>query len=406
MITHNHSLLYKSFKQLEKWVEDNDYRSYEPFDGLSSPFADLTFGNLFLKRLLTQLIRQSPYNLRPLFLIKKLDSTKGRGYMAWGYLTIFKLTQSPMYKRKAIACLEWLDKNKSPLYSYHSWANHFEFAGRGGSYAKDESIIVWTALIGQAFLDAYELFDEKRYLDIALSACQWILSLPRESTPSGDCLSYLAARQSSIHNSNMLGAALLARAAQYSPDKEELQKVARSAMEYSCSRQLPNGAWYYGEDPNYHWFDNFHTGYNLDSLKRYMDSTKDESFASHLEKGYVFFTHNFFEADGKPKYYNNRVYPIDSQCAAQAIETLCHFSDEYQDSLELAYRVARWYIQNMQDRKGYFYYRQYPFGIKSKTPMMHWSQATMYKGLAVLIEKMIKISDRSGFRPSGNTLKT
>jgi hypothetical protein len=388
-MTKNGSFLLESFVKLEKWVEHHHYRGYEPFDALSSPFAALTFNNLFLKRLLTQLIRQNPVNLRPLFLIKKLDSTKGQGYMAWGYLKMFQLTNAPAYKRKAEACLDWLDRHKSPRYENHSWANHFEFAGRGGSYGKNESIIVWTALIGQAYLDAYELLQEKRYLDIALSACRWILSLPREETSSGTCLSYLATWQSSIHNSNMLGAALLARASQYSPDAKTLQEVAKSAMEYSCSRQLSNGAWYYGEDPRYHWFDNFHTGYNLDSLKRYIQSMGDEAFLPHLRKGYTFYIRNFFEPDGRPKYYHNRLYPIDSQCAGQALETLAFFSDDYPESLPLAYKVARWYIQNMQDDKGYFYYRMYPFGIKAKTPMLHWSQATMYKGLSLLIQKML-----------------
>ena len=32
----------------------------------------------------------------------------------------------------------------------------------------------------------------------------------------------------------------------------------------------------------------------------------------------------------------------------------------------------------MQDPSGYFYYRQYPLGIKAKTPMLHWAQAVMY----------------------------
>jgi hypothetical protein len=69
-----------SIAKLEKWVEDHHYKGYEPFDGLSSFFRPLTFGNLFLDRLLLQLIRQSPINLRPLMGVKPLDSTKGRVY--------------------------------------------------------------------------------------------------------------------------------------------------------------------------------------------------------------------------------------------------------------------------------------------------------------------------------------
>ena len=110
------------------------------------------------------------------------------------------------------------------------------------------------------------------------------MDLPRERTERGDCISYLAHVQSSIHNSNMLGAAMLARTAKHTGNREYLE-VARSAMEYSCSRQLADGAWWYGEDPKYHWIDNFHTGYNLDSLKSYMESTGDEAWRPNLRTG-------------------------------------------------------------------------------------------------------------------------
>lgn len=376
----------ESINKVEKWVEDHDYKAYEPFDGLSSVFRPLTFGNLLLDRLLLQLIRQSPINLRPLMGVKPLESTKGRGYMAWGYLAMLKITGDDHYKSKAISCLDWLMEHKAPGYKNYSWANHFAFAGRGGIYMEHEPIIVWTSLIGQAFLDGYEILKEEKYLDVAKSVCQWVMEVPREETDSGTCLSYLAYTQSSIHNSNMLGAAMLARTAKYT-DNNEYLKVAKEAMVYSCSRQLPDGAWYYGAAENNRWIDNFHTGYNLDSLKCYIDTTGDNSFNDNLSSGFKYFKDNFFEESGRPKYYHNRTYPVDSQCASQAIETLANFSEYDESSLELGLKVAKWWIDNMQDKSGYFYYRQYPL-IKAKTPMLHWAQATTYKGLTNLLSKL------------------
>lgn len=380
-------VLWKSIQKVEEWVEDHDYKSYEPFDGLSSVFRPLTFGNLFLDRLLLQLIRQCPINLRPLFGIKPLESTKGRGYMACGYLTIFKLLNDNVYKEKAVKCLEWLIENKSPIFATYSWGNHFDFASRSGRYSKHEPIIVWTALIGQVFIDAYEILKDEKYLKVAISITDWILDLPREITNSGTCISYLAFEQSSIHNSNMLGAAMVARTANIVSNSAYLQ-VAKEAMEYSCSRQLPNGAWYYGESLNQHWIDNFHTGYNLDSLKCYFENSTDRNYEVCLRKGYEFFKNNFFEDNGRPKYYHNRAYPVDIQCVAQAIETLVNFSAFDETSLDLALKVAKWTIENMQDKDGHFYYRLYPFGIKAKVPMLHWAQATMYKALTVLFSKL------------------
>ncbi|MBN2106247.1 MAG: hypothetical protein JW832_02400, partial [Deltaproteobacteria bacterium] len=319
-------LIESSLHKVEKWVEEHGYKAYEPFDGLSSFFRPLTFGNLFLDRLLMQLVRQSPVNLRPLFGIKPLESTKGRGYMAWGYLTMFKKTGDETYKTRAMSTLEWLMKNKSPKFEEYSWANHFDFAGRGGRYGKHESIIVWTSLIGQAFLDAYEMFADTRYLKVAESACRWALSLPIVETSTGICLGYCALGQSLVHNSSMLGAALLARTGAVTGNTE-FKKAAKEAMYFSCSRQNPDGSWYYGDHPMFHWIDNFHTGYNLDSLKCYIESTGDKEFEDNARRGLEFFKNNFFEPTGRPKYYHSRTYPVDSQCASQAIDTLVYFSD-------------------------------------------------------------------------------
>lgn len=381
-------LLEKSIQKVEKWVGDHNYKGYDPFDGLSSYLKPLTFGNLLLDRLLMQLIRQSPVNLRPLFGIKPLDSTIGRGYMAGGYLTMMKLTGYKKYEDKALLCLRWLEENKSPGYADYSWGKHFDYASRGGRYSKLEPITVWTSLIGQTFLDAYEILEDKKYLEIAISICNWIMNLPRTQINSGTCINYTASGlgDCTIHNQNMLAAAMLARTTRYIGNNEYI-KLAKQAMEFSCLRQRPNGAWYYGEAHNMHWIDNFHTGYNLNALKCYIDNTNDKSFDENLRHGLNFYKCNFFEKTGKPKYYHNRTYPIDSQCASQAIETLANFSEYDESCLELAQKVAKWTIENMQDKEGYFYYRQYPM-IKAKTPMIHWAQATTYKALSLLLLKM------------------
>jgi hypothetical protein len=160
-------------------------------------------------------------------------------------------------------------------------------------------------------------------------------------------------------------------------------------MEYSCSKQHSNGAWYYGEESKNRWIDNFHSGYNLDSLKCYVDCTKDTSFNENLNLGLRYFKSTFFEKDGRPKYYHNRTFPVDIQCASQAIDTLTCFSEYDESSLELASKVAVWAINNMQAENGYFFYRQLPF-YKVKTPMLHWGQATMYKALSHLLLKLWK----------------
>jgi hypothetical protein len=183
----------------------------------------------------------------------------------------------------------------------------------------------------------------------------------------------------------MLGAALLARLAVHTQDRAALE-LAKASMLYSCSRQRSDGAWCYGEDAKYQWIDSFHTGYNLDSLKRYIDSTGDRDHEPCLQRGYQYFKKTFFEADGRPRYYDSTPGPVDIQCAAQAIDTFAYFSDNDEESLGLSERVARWTIENMQAPDGHFFYRDLRWK-KIKTPMFHWGQGTMFKALAHLLSK-------------------
>jgi hypothetical protein len=385
-MTQENTLVRESIEKVERWVEAHKHRGYEPFDGLSSFLKPLTFNKCFLQQVLQQIIRQSPINLRPILGVRPLPSTKGTGYMARGHLNMFKKTGDSSFKDKMINCLEWLDKNKSPFYSTHSWGNHFDYASRSGKLPKYEPTIVWTSLIGQAFLDAYELFGKEEHLNVIKSVTRWILDIPRERTEKGNCLSYIAYSQSSVHNSNMLGAAFLSRAAKFTKDSEALE-TAHKAMEYSCSRQMKDGAWYYGETEHHHWVDCFHTGYNLDALKCYLENGGHPVYEDNLVRGYEYFKAHFIESTGRPKYYFNRAYPIDIQCASQAIDTLVYFSDRDPEALGLGSKVANWTIENMQAKSGFFYYRILPLRTV-RVPMIHWGQATMYKALTYLMTKL------------------
>ena len=372
-----------SLNQVQAWVEARGYKGYDPGDGLTSFLRPLTFGNIFAERLLQQAIWKSPINIRPLVGVKPLDSTKGRGFMAWGYLMRYQALKRDEDRQKAVACLDWLDHAREPAFPGHCWGNHFDFTTRSGRMVAHTPTIVWSGLIGQSFLEAYEQLGDTRFLDIAESICRWILTLPREKTSTGSCLSYTGVFQNSVHNSNLLGAAMLARTWKHRRI-DEFRTVAQEAAAFSCNRQLPDGAWYYGEDPKYHWIDNFHTAYNLDSLKRYTDATGDDTFAAQIKLGYTYFKNIFFDPNGRPRYYHNRAYPIDIQCASQAIDTFCFYSEHDPEALTLAQRVATWTIENMQGSDGHFYYRQYPM-LTARTPYFHWGQATMFKALSHLL---------------------
>ena len=147
------------------------------------------------------------------------------------------------------------------------------------------------------------------------------------------------------------------------------------------------------------WIDNFHTGYNLDSLHAYIAATGDRTFDTVLGRGLDYYRKNFFQPDGRPKYYNNRTYPIDIQCASQSIETLSLFADVNPELLPLAERVAAWTIRRMQAPDGHFCYRDLGWRVVA-TPMFHWGQATMFKALACFLDRCSSVRNLPGQRTS------
>jgi hypothetical protein len=375
----------ESLGRLSDWLEKNDYRGYDTFDGLNAKYLrPLTFETKFLRTVLQQGVRRFPLNVRPLLGIPKNRSTKGMGYLAKGFMRLQQATGDKSWGDKAESALQWLIENQSKGYSGACWGNHFDYQSRGFYLPKGVPTIVWTSLIGHAFLDGYDHFGSDSYLQVAVSACEHI-SRDLETYPEGDslCISYIPTGKNEIHNANTLGASLLARTFSYTQN-EAYRSLATKAIQYTANHQRPDGSWFYGEAPNVQWVDNFHTAYVLDCFKYYIAATGDDRFQAKLDAGYDYWKNTFFLADGTPRYYDRKTLPIDIQCSSQAIDTLVFFHDRDPGNLSLALNVAKWTIENMQDRSGYFYYRRYSPRLVNKTPTLHWGQATMFCALAGL----------------------
>lgn len=378
-----------SIQRLYGWLEKNDYRGYDTFDGLNAKYVrSLTFETNFLRTVLQQAVRRFPVNLRPILGISRSHSTKGMGFLARGFIRLQQATQERIWGDKAEFALQWLIENQSTGYSGACWGNHFDYQSRSFYLPKGVPTIVWTSLIGHAFLDGYEHFKKEIYLKTAISACEHILT-DLDTLADGDsvCISYIPGQNKQVHNSNTLGASLLARTYSHTRN-ENYRALAEKAIKYTAKYQRADASWYYGEAANLHWVDNFHTAYVLDCLKYYSTATGDHHFERNLQAGYEYWKRTFFLEDGCPRYYDHKTLPLDIQCSSQAIDTLVFFSDRDPESLRLAIRVALWTIQNMQDPSGYFYYRRYAKWLVNKTPTLHWGQATMLCALAGLYKQL------------------
>jgi hypothetical protein len=381
--------IYDSIARLSSWLEANNYRGYDTFDGLSSPILrPLTFETNLLRTVLQQGVRRFPLNLRPLLGIRMEQSSKGMGFIARGFMRLHRATGAPQWADRAEVALQWLVDHQAPGYNGACWGNHFDYQSRSFYLPKGVPTVVWTSLIGHAFLDAYEQFRKEQYLEIAVSACEHVIR-DLEAIPHGDgvCITYVPGTKSEVHNANTLGASMLARTFVHTGD-ERYRKLGERALQYTAQHQRSDSSWYYGEKDNLHWVDNFHTAYVLDCFKHYTQSTGDDRFVKQMMDGYAYWKKSFFLDDGTPRYYDHKTLPLDIQCCSQAIDTLVLFQDRDPDALALALKVAQWSFKHMQDPSGYFYYRRYSSWVVNKTPTLHWGQATMLCALAGLYESL------------------
>jgi len=101
-----------------------------------------------------------------------------------------------------------------------------------------------------------------------------------------------------------------------------------------------------------------------------------------LERGHRFFLAHFFEPDGSPRYFHDRLPPVDIHSPAQAFVTLCELWDVVPAPGLLA-RAASWCLDRMRAPQGYFYYRLGRLG-PNRIPYARWGQAWAWHGLTRL----------------------
>ncbi|MCC7488562.1 MAG: delta-aminolevulinic acid dehydratase [Gammaproteobacteria bacterium] len=396
-----------SFSRLRAYCETEDYRGWDPYDGLNSAIFQATpLKHWDIARLvLIQLCKRSPVNLRPLLRVPKQHNAKGIGLFLSGYCNLYKLVRNgdtsfgsqDELRGRIETVAELLLGLQSKGYSGACWGYNFDWqARRLFFFPAHTPTVVATSFCATALFSAYEATGNSRYLETALSSGQFVLrDLNRRPCDNGFLLSYSPMKENdSVYNASLLGAKLLSFCYHHTAD-DVFRDTARQIVSAVCAGQGDDGSWIYGLLPAQSWIDSFHTGYNLDGIAHYMRLCDDPSFATNLEEGLDFYIRNFFLADGTPKYYHNRTYPIDIQCPGQLLVT-AHVLGQWPYMAETCRKVLAWTIRNMQDERGYFYY-QLKEGISSKLSYMRWSNAFMFNALShyFLAESAVPSGTRS-----------
>lgn len=372
-----------SFDQLRSFCEREEFKGWDPYDGLnSSIFKALQFDKIRIARLAwIQLFKRSPINLRKLTLVKKDYNPKGLGLFITTYCNLYKISPSEDLKKTILQLVDEVMKLRTPGFSGDCWGYNFPWQSRAFYQPKYSPTVVASTFIGCALLDAYDILGEERLLKSARSVCDFILKdLNRTEDEDGNFMfSYSPIDNTEVLNASLLGSKMLSRVYSYTKE-EELLGPAKKSVQRCCNLQAENGSWRYGMMDIQIWVDSFHTGYNLECIYEYQKHSGDTSYQSYLDKGLKYYIENFFTDEGIPKYYDNQTYPIDVHAPAQMLITLYRMK-EFDSNSEMIDRVLKWSIENFQDKDGFFYY-QLKKTRSSKIPYIRWAQAWMMYSLS------------------------
>ena len=377
----------KSFLKLREYCESENFQGWDPYDGLNSTiFQALPIRNSrFMRLAWIQFFKRSPINFRPILAVRKGHNPKGLGLFLSGYCNLSKTNSNPEFLSKIKFLATRIVELQNRNFSGSCWGYNFDWQARAFFQPRNTPTVVATTFVAHSLIDAYEITGEREYFDIARSACDFILrDLNRHYDHLGRfCFSYSPIDDSQVYNASLLGARLLSRVYFYTKEKQ-LVDEARKTVDFCCSNQAANGAWDYGTLPFHHWVDSFHTGYNVECIYDYGRYSGDKSFDSNVSLGFNYYINTFFTVQGKPKYYNDSLYPIDIHAPAQLVITLCRIG-QFVYHRELVDRVLIWTINNMQNDAGFFYFQMRRL-VNSKIPYMRWAQAWMFLALSYYLD--------------------
>jgi hypothetical protein len=321
------SQIQESFDKLAAYCKKEEFKGFDPYDGLNSPFfrsLPVISKNRFLRLVWIQTFKKMPVNLRPLFGIRKEYNPKALALFLSGFVALYRREKLQDYLAEIGFFTDKILEVSTPGYSGQCWGYNFDWESRAFFLPKYTPTIVVSSFVANALLDAYDVMPEERFLKAARSTCDFILKdLNRTFDDKGNYIfSYSKSDNSAVFNASLLGSRLLARVSSLTGDKF-LMEEARKSVECICSCQNQDGSWPYGKLPFHQWIDNFHTGFNLECISDYMKYSGDSSFTQNLEKGFAFYINTFFTSEGVSKYYSNSVYPVDIHAPAQLVITVC-----------------------------------------------------------------------------------
>ena len=389
------NLLERKYSDLLARILDSahkkNYSGYSKFDALNSPlFHFLSFRNQWVRCFWTQIVKECPVNIRPFFGVKKSRNPKGIALFARAYFFLYKKIGKKQFLDEGLSLLQWLLNHPSPNQRNLCWGYNFFWQNIPPFFQdKDRPNCVVTVFVGEALLHAYNLTQDKIYLEASISVSKFLTEdLPVLSESKEErAVAYICGKVNSVVlNNQVLCGAFFAKLWEVTQEASLLD-IATRQLNYTFKRKTDYHAWYYAEpkerSPVRH--DNYHTGGILDGFLEYFEATQDDRFMSGYWNGLEFYRKNLFEEDGAPRWMSDKKYPFDIHGAAQGIITFLKAARHKKEYFKEAEKILDWTFKNLYREKTQdFAYRKGRF-LKWNYTLMRWCNAWMARALGEII---------------------
>lgn len=396
----------KSFISLKKFCEQEDFKGWDPYDGLSSKIFNTIpfFRHSSLCRLIyIQFFKYSPINLRRLLGVRKDYNSKGIALALSAYCNMYKSVKNKSEFRTILGKEEDLINRINYLgnlliqlkskgeYSGACWGYGFDWQSRAFFLPASTPTVVATSFAVEALLSASDITGNKSFLNEAISSGEFILKdLNRIQKGTNYMFSYSPLDERAVYNASLLGSKTLSLIYRKTKEKKYLEAATKSVRAVlEC--QNADGSFPHSDQIGNKWRDNFHTGFKLESLNTYSCLVDDDSVKESIAKGYSHWINNFFDRENSiAKYYETDTVnsTIDLHCMAQALSTIYKLG-KFDQELPLIEHLIEWANHNMKSPSGYYFYQKKGESI-NRIPYMRWPNLWMLYGLSYYIRYLSK----------------
>ena len=298
-----------------------DWRSYDPFDLLLSPYlGGLRRRTPFVARVFVQIGRRSGARTRRWLRVPTHEEPKALA----DYLRAAALLSS-IGRAWAISWVDLLVTRLWAIGRTPGWGLAFPYVSRFTNAAAGTPNIYVTTSVVEALLDAAVIVDEPGVAECGHAGMRFVVEGLGAVTHRGHrWLRYWPENDARIVNVQASAAGLFARVDSQVGDAG-MGALADDLIDTVLATQRADGSWPYSDEPAGSFIDGFHTGFTLQGLTEYArwqsDGTRTAPVADAVRLGLRYFHERLMTPEGLPRGMADGRVSLDTQNVAQCIQT-------------------------------------------------------------------------------------